>query len=59
MNYIKQLQADNKRLEDQLALVDIGITELFSYLALPKFYEDKLVNIDDVRLRLQEIRNSL
>lgn len=57
MNYIKELQEENKALKEQLKNVDNSILEIYRYLQSEKFYVNDMVNIKDMFLRLQDTRN--
>jgi len=59
MNFIKQLKQDRIELIKQLDNVNKAIMEIERYLTLPKFYKDPYVNIGDVFLRIDEMRNDL
>ena len=58
MNYIKQLQQDKAELEQELATISEGISDIYRYLSLPKFDADTTVQTRDILLRLDEIKNS-
>lgn len=62
MNYIKRLESENSELKEKIKNADDFIAELFYYLSLEKFQHGDLagyVNINDVRSRLQLVRNEL
>lgn len=48
MNFIKQLQHDNKALNAQLAASHDAIRDLRRYVSSPKFYNDTTVQVQDV-----------
>jgi hypothetical protein len=60
MNYIKQLESENRRLKGDLASVNADLQCLFEYLNSPKFRSshemEHYVNVADVLNRLQDAR---
>lgn len=59
MNYIKRLEMELQEANQDKVEVLAGIDELFRYLSLPKFEEDTTVQVSDIFLRLQHLRNQL
>ena len=59
MNYIKQLQKENKDLRQALTTVDDMIIQIEHYLLSSKFHQDTTVQIADVLLRLDEVRSEI
>jgi hypothetical protein len=47
MNYIKQLQAKNESLREQLATVENGLQEIKRYINSPKFWPTAMENQND------------
>ena len=59
MNYIKQLQADVARLEDQVSTANAAVADLRSYLFSDKFHVDTTVQTQDVLNRLNHVSRAL
>jgi len=59
MRYINKLELDIKNLQTQMTEADEVIVELYKYLQLEKFHNDKMVNVQDIFNRLAPIRNIL
>lgn len=59
MNYIKQLQEENKELKNTIKESQEIIHELYQYLHSSKFHQDNSVNIHDIFLRLEPARELL
>ncbi len=56
MNYIHQLQQKIREQNAELQAYKDGIAELRGYLALPKFHADTTVQVGDIYLRLDEVK---
>lgn len=52
MNYIKQLEQENKVLKE-------FVNDLTIYLESPKFRDNQMVNRQDIFLRIREMRNKM
>ena len=59
MNYIKQLQEENKTLKQQIKAHEEGLMDIIRYLNLPKFSIDTSVNKQDILNRIEEIRQNV
>jgi len=61
MNYIKQLQQENKALKENIQSASQEITDTLKYLSLDKFQgtENNFVNASEMRSRFLEIRKTL
>jgi hypothetical protein len=59
MNYINQLQDENKELKAQIKAAEIAIQEFRTHLTIPKFWEDTTIQVSDVDMRLLEIMQAL
>lgn len=57
MNYIKQLQAENENLKNEIAFLKEGIRSVKVYLHSSKFDSDISVNKNDILLRIAEIES--
>lgn len=56
MNYIKNLEQQVAELKLEIKRKDKAMSDLFTYLSLPKFWEDTTVQVYDVKQRLLNIR---
>lgn len=56
MNYIQQLKQDLARERAVTQATRDGLDALAAYLRLPKFHSEPYVNVDDVFLRMNEIK---
>lgn len=52
MNHIKQLQKQNEILKE-------GYQDLLKYLRSSKFHQNEMVNVKDIFLRIEEIKNKM
>ena len=55
MNYIKRLEADNKRRGKMIDAMEAELMDLRRYLTSEKFHEDPTVQVQDVLNRLENV----
>lgn len=56
--YVRQLDAECRAAKAELEAIENGLRELRIYLLAPKFSTNRYVNVDDVLLRMEEIRSA-